>query len=139
LTLGELGGNSSAGNDCWGYVSPSGKEYALMCTNRGTAFVEVTDPGDPEILVFHNGPSSTWRDIKVYGEYAYAVSEGGNGIQCFDLRTSIQDPFHHRTKSRPVVRAAPTTSPSTSTAGTSIAVVVDRTSVFESTISSPIP
>ncbi|MAB29291.1 MAG: hypothetical protein CMJ53_08475 [Planctomycetaceae bacterium] len=86
LTLGELGGNSSAGNDCWGYVSPSGQEYALMCTNRGTAFVEVTDPGDPEILVFHNGPSSTWRDIKVYGEYAYAVSEGGNGIQCFDLR-----------------------------------------------------
>ena len=86
LTLGELGGNSSAGNDCWGYVSPSGREYALMCTNRGTAFVEVTDPGDPEILVFHNGPSSTWRDIKVYGEYAYAVSEGGNGIQCFDLR-----------------------------------------------------
>ena len=86
LTLGELGGNSSAGNDCWGYVSPSGREYALMCTNRGTAFVDVTDPGDPDILVFHDGPSSTWRDIKVYGEYAYAVSEGGNGIQCFDLR-----------------------------------------------------
>ncbi|HAW94769.1 MAG TPA: hypothetical protein DCX60_00705 [Phycisphaerales bacterium] len=86
LTLGELGGNSSAGNDCWGYVSPSGSEYALMCTNRGTAFVDVTDPGDPDILVFHDGPSSTWRDIKVYGEYAYAVSEGGNGIQCFDLR-----------------------------------------------------
>ena len=57
-----------------------------MCTNRGTTFVEVTDPGDPDILVFHDGPSSTWRDIKVYGEYAYAVSEGGNGIQCFDLR-----------------------------------------------------
>ena len=32
-----------------------------------------------------DGPGSLWRDIKVFGDYAYAVSEGGCGIQVFDL------------------------------------------------------
>ena len=86
MPMDELDSASSACNDCWGYVSPASKrEYAMIGTNRGTAFVEVTDPADPQLLQFHSGPNSTWRDIKVFGEYAYAVSEGGGGIQCFDL------------------------------------------------------
>lgn len=78
-------GSFSSGNDCWGYVSPSGREYALMGLNSGTAFVEITDPGDPQIIAIHSGPDSVWRDIKVYQQYAYVVSEGGSGIQVFDM------------------------------------------------------
>ncbi|MCH7571389.1 MAG: choice-of-anchor B family protein, partial [Planctomycetes bacterium] len=73
-------------NDCWGYVSPSGREYAIIGLSHGTAFVEVTNPGNPQIVgSIMTGPISTWRDIKTYQTYAYAVSEAGSGIQVFDL------------------------------------------------------
>lgn len=78
-------GSHTSGNDCWGYVSPSGREYALMGLSGGTGFVEVTNPGNAQIIATIAGPASTWRDIKVYQHYAYAVSEGGSGIQVFDL------------------------------------------------------
>ena len=84
ITLDDLGSPDS-GNDCWGYISPSGREYALMGTSGGTAFVEITTPGNPQIIANISGPNSLWRDIKTYQEYAYAVSEGGGGIQIFDL------------------------------------------------------
>ena len=85
LTLSEMSSGSTAGNDCWGYVSESGREYAIMGLSNGTSFVEITDPGNPSIIEFISGPTSTWRDIKTYGKYAYAVSEGGGGIQVIDL------------------------------------------------------
>lgn len=72
-------------NSCWGYTSPSGREYAIIGTQTGTGFVEVTDPGAPVIVAHLTGPVSLWRDMKTYGHYAYAVSEGGSGIQVFDL------------------------------------------------------
>lgn len=73
-------------NDCWGYVSPSGREYAIIGLSHGTAFVEVTNPGNPQIVgSIMIGPNSIWRDIKTYQTYAYAVSEAGSGIQVFDL------------------------------------------------------
>jgi choice-of-anchor B domain-containing protein len=84
LPLGEFG-NHSSGNDCWGYVSGSGREYALMGLAGGTGVVEVTNPGNARIVGVIPGPNSTWRDIKTYQNYAYAVSEGGNGIQVIDL------------------------------------------------------
>ncbi|MEM9382453.1 MAG: choice-of-anchor B family protein [Planctomycetota bacterium] len=85
LTLADLGYPSSNGNDCWGYTSPSGREYALMCTTRGTVVVEVTTPTSPVILGRIDGPNSTWRDVKTYDTRAYVVSEGGSGIQVIDL------------------------------------------------------
>ena len=84
LPLGEFGSHAS-GNDCWGYTSPSGREYAIIGLEQGTSFVEVTDPGNAQIVRSHIGPTSLWRDIKVYQHYAYAVSEGGMGIQIFDM------------------------------------------------------
>lgn len=78
-------GSHSAANDCWGYTSPSGREYAIIGLSGGTGFVEVTDPSNPQILVTHSGPNSTWRDIKVHNDHAYVVSEGGSGIQIFDM------------------------------------------------------
>lgn len=84
LSLSDFGSFSSA-NDCWGYTSPSGREYAIIGLNSATAFVEITDPDDPQIVAMLSGPNSMWRDIKVYQNFAYSVSEGGNGIQVFSL------------------------------------------------------
>ncbi len=85
LSLSDLPGNNSSGNDCWGYVSPSGREYAIMGVSRGYVFVEVTDPSNPNIIKFISGPNSLWHDVKVIGDHAYGVSEGGAGIQVIDL------------------------------------------------------
>ena len=54
----------------------------------GAAFVDVTDPTHPVYL--GNLPTQTgnslWRDIKVYRNYAFIVSEAsGHGMQVFDL------------------------------------------------------
>ncbi len=74
-----------AGNDCWGYVSPSGREYAIMGLEGGYGFVEITDPINPVVIDTIPGPISLWHDVKVLGNYAYGVSEGGSGIQIMDL------------------------------------------------------
>jgi len=73
------------GNDCWGYTSPSGREYAIMGTTSGTSFIEVSNPGNPQVLQFIDGPNSLWRDVKTFGSYAYIVSEGGGGIQIVSM------------------------------------------------------
>ncbi|MCL4212229.1 MAG: choice-of-anchor B family protein, partial [Phycisphaerales bacterium] len=84
LPLGEFG-NHTSGNSVWGYVSPGKREYAIMGLSGGTGFVDVTNPGNAQIVAVLSGPTSTWRDMKTYGQYAYAISEGGSGIQVFDL------------------------------------------------------
>ncbi len=76
---------TTSGNDVWGYVSASGREYALMGLNNGTGFVEVTNPGSSTFVKFIAGVNSLWRNVKTYKTYAYSVSEGGGGIQVFDL------------------------------------------------------
>ena len=92
VTLAAMGGSS--GNDIWGWTDPvTGKEYALMGMNNGTAFVDVSDPEDP--ILIGNLPThtsnSTWRDIKVYADHAFIVSEAsGHGMQVFDL-TQLRD------------------------------------------------
>jgi len=83
-------------NDIWGWTdSDTGKEYALIGMTNGTSFVDVSDPVNPiflGILNEHNfaGKSneakSVWRDINVYNNYAFIVSEDENqGMQVFDL------------------------------------------------------
>ena len=84
ISLGEFGRHLTA-SDCWGYVSPSGREYAIIGLRFGVGFVEITDPGRPEIVTVLPAIGSLWRDIKVYQSYAYYVSEGGDGIQVADL------------------------------------------------------
>lgn len=84
VTLGQIDGAAS-GNDCWGYTSPSGKEYAIIGTSEGTAFFDISNPGNPQQVGYINGPTSLWRDIKTYGTHAYIVSEGGSGIQVANL------------------------------------------------------
>ena len=70
LTIAELSGSATAGNDCWGYTAPSGREYALIGISNGTAVVEVTDPSNAQLVAHVTGPTSIWRDVKTYGHFA---------------------------------------------------------------------
>ncbi|GHC45663.1 choice-of-anchor B family protein [Ulvibacter litoralis] len=81
--------NASDGNDSWGWEDPdTGKEYALMGLNNGTAFIDISDPINPIYLgkLPTHTNNSIWRDVKVYSNHAYIVSEAnGHGMQVFDL------------------------------------------------------
>ena len=85
-TLGSIGGS---GNDIWGWTDPlDGKEIAIVGTSVGTAFVDLSSPTEPLVLGIlpTETRASTWRDIKVYSDHAYIVSEAqGHGMQIFDL------------------------------------------------------
>ncbi len=89
LPLNQIGGGY--GNDIWGWTDPlTGKEYAIMGRTTGTSFVDISDPVNPVYLgnLARHGStsSSTWRDIKVYADHAFVVSEANNsGMQVFDL------------------------------------------------------
>lgn len=85
VTLPEFAGNQTGGNDCWGYTSPSGGEYAIMCMEGGTGFVDISDPDNAVVLATILGPQSTWRDAKTFSHYAYIVTEASGGIQVVDL------------------------------------------------------
>lgn len=85
--------NANAGNDAWGWVdTETNKEYALMCTDNGVAFVDITDALNP--LYLGKLPTATiaspWRDVKVYNNHAFIVAdnnvgEDSHGMQVFDL------------------------------------------------------
>jgi choice-of-anchor B domain-containing protein len=81
--------NAGAGNDSWGWTDPqTGTEYVLMGLDNGTGFVDISDPVNPVYLgkLPTHTTSSSWRDVKVYNNYAFVVSEaGGHGMQVFDL------------------------------------------------------
>ncbi|MGB2470195.1 MAG: choice-of-anchor B family protein, partial [Flavobacteriales bacterium] len=76
-------------NDIWGWTDPlDGKEYVILGRTNGTAFIDISDPLNPVYLANVNTEtsSSLWRDIKVYNNHAFIVSEaGGHGMQVFDL------------------------------------------------------
>jgi choice-of-anchor B domain-containing protein len=88
MTLDDIGGGANT-NDVWGWTDEtSGREFALIGKDNGTAFIEVTDPGDPIYLgtLDTETTASLWRDIKVFDNRAYIVSEAGDhGMQIFDL------------------------------------------------------
>ncbi len=81
--------DASSGNDSWGWTDPdNGNEYAIVGLRNGTAFIDLSDPVNPVYLgklPTHTG-NSTWRDIKVYDNHAFIVSEAtDHGMQVFDL------------------------------------------------------
>ena len=106
-------------NDIWGWIDPAtDKEYALVGLSDGISIVDVTLPTEPVVMAklldnFSAGKQATaaqrfpwlfnhdeedgfkeasiWRDMKVYQNVLYVVSEEENaGIQVFDL-TRIRD------------------------------------------------
>ncbi len=91
MPLEDLGAASNEeANDIWGWTdSATGSEYALMGMTFGTAFVDVSNPSAPVYLgelPTHGAFGSSWRDIKVFNDHAFIVSEArGHGMQVFDL------------------------------------------------------
>lgn len=74
-------------NDVWGYAA-DGREYALIGSRQFVHILDVTNPASiTEIARLNDRPnsSSIWRDIKVYGDYAYMVTETQEGLQVIDL------------------------------------------------------
>ncbi|WP_316928963.1 choice-of-anchor B family protein [Aquimarina agarivorans] len=91
LSLNDLGftGEGARVNDIWGWTDPTNqKEYAIIGGNSGVVFVDLSNLEKPEIV--GRLPTATvnsiWRDIKVYDNHAFIVSEAaGHGMQVFDL------------------------------------------------------
>ena len=87
ITLEEM--DAEAGNDCWGWTdSTTGREYAIIGVNNGTSFIDITDSTSP--IYLGKLPTATvdssWRDMKVYNDHVYIVSEAGDhGLQVFNL------------------------------------------------------
>ena len=98
LPIAEVGGVAGTRvNDLWGWTDPmTGHDYALVGRSDGTAFVDVTDPLNPifvgDLPKTQGANNSAWRDIKVYNDHAFVVSEnaGAHGMQIFDL-TQLRD------------------------------------------------
>jgi len=85
---------SDFANDNWGWTDPeTGKEYVLQGLNDGTAFVDISSPTMARYIgkLPTATEESTWRDIKVYNNHAFIVSEAADhGLQVFDL-TRLRD------------------------------------------------
>lgn len=95
IPLSDLSGSVS-GADIWGWTDPETKqEYALFGVSGGVTIIDLTDPINPVyigLLPTHapNDGGQSWRDIKVYADHMYNVSEINEyGLQIFDL-TSLR-------------------------------------------------
>lgn len=74
-------------SDVWGYAR-GGREYAIIGSREYVHVIDVTDPGNPTEIAALNSfddSGSVWRDIKVFGDYAYCVTETQEGLQVIDL------------------------------------------------------
>ena len=79
-------------NDIWGWTdSLTTKEWAIVGRQDGTTFVDISNPLRPipvaDLPLTEGATAATWRDIKVYKDHAYIVSDGAgqHGMQVFDL------------------------------------------------------
>lgn len=94
LDLSDTNAANLSGNDSWGWTdTTTNKEYALMGLNTGVSFIDISEPTAPIVIGFL--PTATvnsiWRDVKVYQNYAFVVSEAEiHGMQVFDL-TKLRD------------------------------------------------
>lgn len=81
---------AGANNDIWGWTDPqTGTEYALVATQNGVGFVDLSDPAFPRLVgkLPTATIASTWRDVKVYADHAFVVADNArdHGVQVFDL------------------------------------------------------
>ncbi len=83
-------------SDVWGYVDANENEYAIVGLINGTSILDVTDPSNISEVVRIPGPSTIWRDMKTYGDYAYVVHDSyfegtSQGLLMIDLTTLNDD------------------------------------------------
>jgi choice-of-anchor B domain-containing protein len=76
-------------SDIWGWKDTvSQREFAIIATYERSIFVDVTNAENPSVLGYlrTHTVGSLWRDIKVYKNHAFIISEATNhGMQVFDL------------------------------------------------------
>lgn len=73
-------------SDIWGWADPdTGIEYAIVGLRNGTSIVSLEDPENAVEVAYVPGPSTTWRDIKTWGHFAYVTNETSNGLLVIDM------------------------------------------------------
>ena len=73
-------------SSCWGYEA-GGREYAIFGWYRGTTIFDITDEENISEVAFLPGRQSGWREMKIYNNYLYIVSEAdSSGLQIVDLK-----------------------------------------------------
>ena len=102
MNIGLVGSYSypnSQGSDIWGYVDQSGTEYALVGLNNGFSVVDLSNPSNPTENFFISGQQSSWRDIKVWDNYAFITCDQGctNGLLIVDLNDMSGNTFVYTT------------------------------------------
>lgn len=83
VTVDSIGPHSAL----WGYTAPNGHEYAIFGGQRGTYIYDISEK-PIKMCQYIWGPRSTWREMKVYKNYAYVGTESrdsGTGLQIIDL------------------------------------------------------
>ncbi|PSK42943.1 hypothetical protein B9Z65_6897 [Elsinoe australis] len=77
------------GSSVWGWVSPKGRQIALIGQHTGTAFVEISRKGKLTYLgrlPCQDPIGSSWREIRVLNNLAIIGSEAvGHNVQIFDM------------------------------------------------------
>jgi choice-of-anchor B domain-containing protein len=79
----------------------NGQEYALLGGSNGMIIVDITNPASPQQIVQIPSPEgspnegSLWKEIKVYKQYAYLVTEAGGGIQIIDMSNLPSPSLNH--------------------------------------------
>lgn len=86
------GGRGIQTNDVWGWSDPqTAREYAIVGRTDGTAFIDVSDPHNPNYLgnlpKTRGSQTAAWRDMKVFQNHVFVVADGAgeHGMQVFDL------------------------------------------------------
>ncbi|MEE9408830.1 MAG: choice-of-anchor B family protein [Polaribacter sp.] len=107
ISLEDIGGPDTIGRNCWGWIDPATNvEYALMGTNKGITFIDITNPAKAEIIGTLKAEieNNAIRDVKVFNSFAYVTSEAaGNGIQIFnlnELKDVIETPVEFASSSK---------------------------------------
>ncbi|MBP7821683.1 MAG: choice-of-anchor B family protein [Saprospiraceae bacterium] len=73
-------------SNIWGYTAPDGTEYAILGTTNTISIVSLADPTNPQEVANVPGPNTSWREIKVWGEYAYVGLDNVSvGLLIIDL------------------------------------------------------
>ena len=73
-----------------------GREYALIGASLGMVIADITEPDSPRQIVQIPGPNNLWKEIKTYRQYAYIVSEGGQGVQIVSLKSLPEAPTKYQ-------------------------------------------
>mgnify|MGYP002879423097 CR=1 FL=1 len=102
MNIGLVGSYSypnSQGSDIWAYVDQAGTEYALVGLNNGFSVVDLSNPSNPIENFFISGQQSSWRDIKVWDNYAFITCDQGctNGLLIVDLNDMSGNTFVYTT------------------------------------------